>query len=177
MKKAIVVIIIIGALAALYWFNKESGTVVKSPDGTQTEQTSTKPDPSNATFVFDEESVTLSNGKSVTDTEETNLLDLKAYGDLNGDKKNDTVVLATRYGGGSGLFIYIAGYVSTSSSYRGTNAIFLGDRIIPESVTINSSGFVTVNYLDRSEDEPFSAEPTVSTSKQFVYKSGELMER
>jgi hypothetical protein len=177
MKKLIIVIIIIGALVVLYMVNRNSGAVVKSPTDTTSGVQTSKPNPANATFVLDDEEITLSNGKKITENDETNLLDLSAYGDINGDKKEDTAVLVTRSGGGSGLFIYVAAYVSNATSYKGTNGIYLGDRIVPESILINSSGVITVNYLDRSLDEPFAAEPTIAKSKQFVFKSGELVER
>lgn len=140
-----------------------------------------EPDPSNSTFIFDDSKVTLSNGRGEEKSEdeipfETILLKERASGDLNMDDKNDTVVLLTRSGGGSGTFIYIAAYVSGPISYKGTNAVFIGDRISPRLVTIED-GVATMKYLDRRDDEPFAAEPTVPVSKQFVYKNGEFVER
>lgn len=141
-----------------------------------------KPDPSSATFTFDNEPVTLSDGQAeVTDSAvglvtETELQSERGYGDLNGDGKDDVVVFLTQSGGGSGTFVYAAAYVSGPVGYKGTNAIFLGDRIAPQSASI-SNKTATVNYLDRKDDEPFAAEPTVSVSQQFVYKNSELVEK
>ena len=61
-------------------------------------------------------------------------------------------------------------------NYKGSIATFLGDRVAPESISI-SKGVVTIKYLDRKEDEAFAAEPTVSVTKQFIYKNGELVEK
>ncbi|MDB5254405.1 MAG: hypothetical protein JWL80_471, partial [Parcubacteria group bacterium] len=107
-------------------------------------------------------------------TVETSLTDVRAYGDINGDGKDDTAALLIQIGGGSGEFVYLVGYVSGTVTYKGTNAVFIGDRIQPKTITIKN-GVVTVNFLDRKADESFADEPTVNTSKQFVYTKGTLV--
>ncbi len=181
MKKLLIIIIAIAIIAGVQFW-KKSGQV-ETIDTTPAPTTKNfQPDPSTATFIFDDQSVTLSKGEAETTDEamgfttETKLLDEKAYGDLNNDGKEDSVVFLAQSGGGSGVFIYTAAYVSGPVSYKGTSAIFLGDRIAPQSVSI-SNGVATVRYLDRKADEAFAAEPTVSTSKQFIYKNGEFQER
>ncbi len=177
MKKLLVLIIIIGAIGLLYYMRENS---LNDEIVTPSEKTggTFRPDPSSATFIFDDETVTLSKGRNTNDesAEETALLDEIAYGDLNADGKEDTVVLLARSGGGSGVFIYVAAYVSGPVNYKGTNALFLGDRIAPSNISI-ANGVVTVSYLDRGENEALAAEPTVSVSKQFIYKNGEFQER
>lgn len=176
MKKLLVIIIILGALIFLYFSSQKSGEV--RPGEVTGEKF--QPDPSNATFNFDDSSITLSNGKyedsESESAEEINILEEKATGDLNADGKEDTVLLLVRNGGGSGVFIYAAAYISGPISYKGSNAVFLGDRISPQSISI-SNGVATIKYLDREEGEPFAAEPTIPASKQFVYKNGEFVER
>ena len=103
-------------------------------------------------------------------------MDKFAYGDLNADGKEDTVLLLTRYGAGSGIFIYLAAFTSGPVTYKGSKAIFIGDRIAPKSLSIKGDT-VTVEYLDRKPDEAFATEPTVSASKQFTYKNGEFVEK
>jgi len=141
------------------------------------------PDPSNATFNFEDGPITLSAGKSEkavvpgsTMIEETIILDKFAYGDINSDDKEDVALFLARYGAGSGTFIYLAGFVSGPVTYRGSNVIFIGDRISPQSVSINGNTII-VEYLGRAFDEPFTAEPTILTTKQFTYKSGEFQEK
>lgn len=177
MKKLLILISII-LLAGLLFYSLRDKIV--SPDSL-TQGDSVGPDPSSATFIFDDGSVTLSNGRNDEEDEngllaETRLLEDRATGDINADGRADTALLLARSGGASGVFIYIAGYVSGPVSYKGTSAIFVGDRVAPESISIKE-GIVTLKYLDRGEDEPFSAEPTVPTTKQFVYKNGEFVER
>lgn len=177
MKKLLILIIILLAILGLFYFKSQSGNETKN-----TETQVSSPTPSNATFTFDDGSITLSSGRSTKEDEATGLsdevwlLEEQASGDLNKDGKSDTVVLLARSGGGSGTFIYIAGFVSGTVSYKGTNALFVGDRISPESVSI-SNGIATFKYLDRRDDEPFSAEPTVEVVKQYIYQNGQFVEK
>lgn len=159
MKKVVILVLI--ALGVWYLFFVKN-TVEVGPDDTTNQGDNFQPDPSQASFTGVEGDVAL--------------LEEKAYGDLNNDQKNDVAVLLSESGGGSGVFIYVAAYVSGPVNYKGSNAVFLGDRVAPQSISI-ANGVVTVKYLDREEDEPFAAEPTVPASKQFVYRSGELVER
>lgn len=181
MKKILllIVVLILGTFGYLV-LNKEQTT----SDTTTATSTATQfqPTPESATFLFDDGSTTLAHGKSSKIDSGTGLsddiwlLDEKASGDLNNDGKTDSAVLLARSGGGSGTFIYLAVYVSGPVNYKGSNAIFIGDRISPESISI-SNGVVTLHYLDRGEQEPMSAEPTLENTKQFVYKNGTLEEK
>lgn len=177
MKKLLIIIILLAGL--FFFFRNDEGDTGPLPAQSDT----TAIDASNTTFSFDDGPVTLSNGNGVKTADEdagfsetVELLDERATGDLNADGKNDAVVLLARSGGGSGVFIYAAAYVSGPVNYKGTNAIFLGDRISPESVSIDN-GIATVRYLDRSPDEAFAAEPTIETSEQFEYKDGAFRKR
>lgn len=182
MKKLLIIILI--AIVAIAYFglrnsssNSNTSTIQENADG------SFHPDPSGATFIFDNGAITLSQGKysralapNSVIREETSLTNIRGYGDINNDGKNDAVSILVQSGGASGVFIYLAGYVSGPVTYKGTNAIFIGDRITPQSILING-GNITLSYLDRKPDEPFAAEPTVSTTKTFEYRSGVLQEK
>jgi len=182
MRKVVVVIVIIVAVALFYTMRNDPAA-----DGGSTPEVSEndvfRPDPSNATFTIDDEGITLSAGRNERNlasgsalVEETVLLDQFAYGDINTDGKEDAVLFLARYGGGSGTFIYLAAFVSGPVTYRGSEATFIGDRVFPQSISINDST-ITVKYLDRAEDEPLAAEPTIQVSKQFSYRAGEFEER
>ncbi len=160
MKKLIILVLIVAAASWFFFMRGDSTKTVT--DNTPKQNEAFRPDPTNATFSGIEGEATL--------------LEERAYGDVNSDGKIDTVVLLAESGGGSGVFIYAAAYVSGPVNYKGSNAVFIGDRIAPQSVTV-SNGIATVKYLDRKENEPFAAEPTVPASKQFVYKNGELVEK
>lgn len=175
MKKFLILIIIIGIIAALFYFKSDDVEVETNTETTTGE--SFRPDASSATFIFDNEEVVLSKGKSITSFgEETSILDDETFGDINKDNKDDSIVLLSRTGLGSGNFIYIAAYVSGPVSYKGTNAVFLGDRIVPQGISIRN-GVITVNYLDREEGEAFAAEPTIEKSVELVFNNGTLEER
>lgn len=180
MKKFFLFILLLLVIGGLYAFKNNSESD-KSNNNQISDQNNFQPDPSSAIFTFDDGKVTLSGGKSeeVDETgmvSETLLLEERASGDLNADGKEDTVLLLARSGGGSGVFIYVAAYVSGPINYKGTDALYIGDRVAPQSITIKN-GIATVNYLDRHPDEALASEPTVPTYKQFVYKNGEFVER
>ncbi len=52
------------------------------------------------------------------------------------------------------------------AGYQDTNAEFIGDRIAIQSISI-SDQLITVTYLDRGDDEPMSAEPTLERAQQY----------
>ncbi len=172
MKKLLFLIIIIGG--SFYLFKND--TEIKRTEQFIPTPTTFEPNPSSATFVLDEKSITLSNGQSVESGEEVKLLQKTTSGDLNNDGKKDSVLLLASSGGGSGIFIYIAAYISGPISYKGSNAIFIGDRISPQSISIEN-GVVNLKYLDRNPDEPFAAEPTIPVSVQFVYKNDSFQKK
>jgi len=182
MKKIVFAVVIVGVIIG-YFVIRDSYSTDKTGTPVISENGVFHPDPSNATFTFDDEAITLSAGRNERSiapgsalVEETILLDKFAYGDINADGKEDTVLFLARYGAGSGTFIYLAAFVSGPVTYRGSKATFIGDRISPQSISI-SRGIVTVEYLDRGPDEALVAEPTVRVSKQFVYKNGEFQEK
>jgi hypothetical protein len=135
------------------------------------------PDPSNGTFVFEDGAMTLKNGSHSDDSGDTNLTDTIAYGDVNKDGKNDTAALLMQTSSGTGTFFYLVAYVSGIVQYKGTNAIFIGDRIAPKSIAIDANGVINVTYLDRKDGEPFTDDPTVSVTKQYVYAQGAIAEK
>jgi hypothetical protein len=183
MKKAVILVIIIGAIALLYFVNNRSTEIALNSDSIG-ENGSSHPDPSNATFMFDDGPITLSAGTATRSIEGSSVLtedvslwgSFLAYGDINDDKKEDAAVIITRTSGGSGFFIYVAPFFSKTGSYKGGNAVFLGDRIAPKDISIKN-GIITVEYLDRAEREPMAAEPTIPATKHFVMQSGTLVER
>ena len=172
MKKLLIVVVIIALGAGWYFWSKgdSSNQIIQiAPD-------TSRPNPANATFNIEDENITLKNGVNDTGTTETSLSNTLAYSDVNGDGKNDAAVILIQSGGGSGTFVYLAAYISGNVNYKGSEAIFIGDRVAPKSLSINK-GVITLTYLDRKADEPMAAEPTVLTTKNFVYKAGTLEEK
>lgn len=183
MKKIVLIILILIIGAFLYYALRNNLFTSKTEAPQISEGSDFNPDPSNATFTFESEPVTLSAGRNERTvapgsamTEETVLLDKFAYGDINTDDKKDTALLLVQYGAGSGTFTYVAVFVSGPLTYKGSEAVFIGDRIVPQSISI-SNGIVTVTYLDRKSNESMTTEPTVLVSKEFVFKNGEFQEK
>lgn len=129
------------------------------------------PDYKNATYSVDGQSITLMNGKAETDTAPgsaskttVQYFGNDAMGDLNGDGRPDVAFLLTVSGGGSGTFYYVVAALQGIDSYAGTNAVFLGDRIAPQTTEIQNDEII-VNYADRKSDEPMTVQPSVGVSK------------
>ncbi|MBX4200264.1 hypothetical protein KW790_02290 [Candidatus Parcubacteria bacterium] len=181
MKKILILIVVL-ILGFFGWkYLKTPGT--NSTPEVKVTPTSTHPDPSNATFEFEDGPVTLKKGSAETQvipgsaiTDNTTLTNDLAYGDLNGDDKNDTALLLVKDSGGSGVFVYIAAYLSGTVMYKGSNAVFIGDRVTPKTISI-SNGVIKLTYLDRNAGEPLAAEPTVLTNRTFVVRAGTLEEK
>lgn len=132
-------------------------------------------DAKNSTFTVNGKSVTLTNG--ISDLMEitgdglmikttTKYFGNEARGDLNNDGLQDMAFLITQDTGGSGIFYYVVVAMQQASGYKTTNAFLIGDRIAPQSTEIQSdSRELRVNYAERNQDEPMTAEPSVGATK------------
>lgn len=89
--------------------------------------------------------------------------------DIDGDGDMDVVFLVTEEGGGSGTFFYVVGAIKEEEGYRGTQAMFLGDRVAPQSISAGDGTQVIVNYSDRAVGEPMSTAPSVGKSMHLLY--------
>lgn len=139
----------------------------------------------NGTYFIDNQPITLVNGVSETELapestakQVTSFFGNQVEVDLNADGLLDAAFLLQQSNGGSGVFYYVVAAIKTPDGYSGTNAVFIGDRIAPQSTNIdpnNPSQFI-VNYADRNADEPMSSTPTIAVSKTFKYENGSLVE-
>ncbi len=99
----------------------------------------------------------------------------EAWGDFNRDGMGDVAFILTKNDGGSGTFYYAAVALKTKTGYAGTNAVFLGDRIAPQTTEFRD-GKIIVNYADRKPGEPMTAPPSVGVSKYLKVEDGVLSE-
>jgi len=99
----------------------------------------------------------------------------EAFGDLNGDGKEDIAYLITVDGRGSGTFYNVVAALQTKTGYEGTNVVYLGDRIAPQSTSINA-GEILVNFADRKSGEAFTTQPSIGVSKYLKIQDGKLIE-
>lgn len=140
-------------------------------------------DPLNATYAIEGEKITLKDGKSEiqivpgsASKEITSVLWAPTKGNLNSDGIDDYAMILTQNSGGSGTFYYLVAGLSSENGIVGTNGIFLGDRIAPESISIKD-GTILVNYAERNPGDSFAVQPSVGVSRYLVVRDGELVEK
>jgi len=142
-------------------------------------------DVENGTYFIDGQPVTLVNGVAEHEATPgsgsriiTSYFGNEVEVDLNSDGLMDIAFLLQQENGRDSIFYYATAAINTGDGYLGTNAIFLGDRIAPQSTNIDlkdPSQFV-VNYVDRKEGEPMSSPPTEGASKTFKFENDSLVE-
>jgi hypothetical protein len=139
------------------------------------------PDPSNATFTIERDTVTLVNGRAEREaapgsaTKVTATLDdQRATGDVDGDGRPDTVVVLVYQPGGSGTFYYVAALLNVTGRVTAMPAVLLGDRIKITGVKLDGRTIV-VDLLDRTAGQPSTSSPSVASTKRFVVDHGALV--
>jgi hypothetical protein len=141
------------------------------------------PDPSNATFKIERDTVVLVNGRAEREAAPgsatkvtTTLADPRASGDVDGDGRPDTVVVLIYQPGGSGTFFYVAALLNVTGGVTTTPAVLLGDRIKVTGVKLDGRTIV-VDAVDRTAGQPLSESPSVASTKRFVVDRGALVAR
>ena len=139
------------------------------------------PDPSNATFKIERDTVALVNGRAEREAAPgsatkvtTTLADPRVSGDADGDGRPDTVVVLIYQPGGSGTFFYVAALLNATGGVTTTPAVLLGDRIKVTGVKLDGRTIV-VEVLDRTAGQPLSESPSVAATKRFVVDRGALV--
>jgi len=136
-------------------------------------------DPQNRTYSIDGENVTLQDGYAEEEIENSSSKIVTQYfgnavsSDFNSDGRVDTAFLITQNNGGSGTFFYLV--VALGNENKGSNAIFIGDRISPQTTEVQD-GKIIVNYADRRIDEPMVASTSIGVSRQFLVENDVLIE-
>ena len=155
----VVIVITIG----IYKFNfNNSGDIVSNPVAT---------DYKNATYSIGGYNVHLINGKSEIEIAPgsaskiiTQYFGNEVVHDLNGDGRPDIAFLVTQTTGGSGVFYYVVTALNTEKGYVGSQGLFLGDRIAPQTTEIGKGNIIIVNYADRAVGESFAVQPSIGKS-------------
>lgn len=178
----IIVFLIIGA-GAFYVWNSYINTEKQNDDVLIPPQEEVF-DGKNATYSIEGEAVTLVNGEAETETETfpgavsvttTQYFGNEAWGDLNGDGKEDIAFLIVQDGGGSGLFYYAVVALKTDDGYKTTDAFFVGDRIAPQTTEIHGTE-LDVNYAERKPGEPMTARPSVGVTLRLKVTANGILE-
>ena len=139
------------------------------------------PDPSNATFKIERDTITLVNGRAEREAAPgsatkvtTTLADPRVSGDVDGDGRLDTVVVLIYQPGGSGTLFYVAALLNAAGGVTATPAVALGDRINVTGVKLDGRTIV-VDVLDRTAGQPLTESPSVALKKRFVVDRGALV--
>lgn len=139
-------------------------------------------DPQNCAYTIEGKSVALEDGyteEQINPVSATKVITRyfgnEAYGDFNGDGKDDAAFILTQEPGGSGTFFYAVVALAGDEKCVGTNAILLGDRIAPQTTNF-MNGEIIFNYAERKPQEPMTASPSVGVSKYLKVISGVLTE-
>ena len=83
----------------------------------------------------------------------THLLDTVFYGDINLDGFQDAVVFLGTQNGGTGRFVEMAAVLNLNGSPSNISTLYLGDRVIIDSGTIQN-GLVTLNLGVQGPNDP-----------------------
>jgi hypothetical protein len=102
------------------------------------------------------------------------VLDLNARGDLNGDGVPDAAVVLVYWGGGSGVFNYLAAVVNDRGEPRHVASAELGDRVRIDGVAVKD-GTVTVTMVVQGANDPMCC-PTQAATRTFSLQGQELAE-
>jgi heat shock protein HslJ len=161
-----VAILVIGGATLYILTTKQKEVVNNTPAVTST-------DPKNATYSIEGLPVTLVDGNADTTSSDGVSTNTRYFGnelsiDLNADGRMDEVFLVTQETGGSGTFFYLLGALASETGYVGTEGVFIGDRIAPQTTEQGENNTVIVNYADRAKGEPFTTAP--SQGKSLVLK-------
>lgn len=98
--------------------------------------------------------------------------------DLNNDGTRDYAMFIRKSDGGSGIFYYITAAIkdpNANNDVSGTNSILLGDRIAPQTISVQD-GIITANYADRAPGESMVSNPSIGVSRYFKVVGNVLIE-
>jgi hypothetical protein len=96
-----------------------------------------------------------------------------ATGDLNGDGVPDAAVILIADTSGSGAFIYLAAMVADNNGLENSDTIYLGDRVIVESMAIQD-GMVQLQMITHGPQDGLCC-PSVKTSQTYLFDNGHLV--
>jgi hypothetical protein len=102
------------------------------------------------------------------------VLDMNARGDLNGDGVPDAAVVLVYWGGGSGVFNYLAAVLNDQGAPRHVASAELGDRVRIDGLSV-AAGKVTVNLTVQGEHDPMCC-PTQAETRTFSLQGQELVQ-
>lgn len=168
MKNILIVSIVILCLLLGGWWYVRT-TSENTPDAGFEMPVSTS-DPRDISYTIEGEIFTLRKGSAEKELapgsvskNTVSIFGQPILGDIDADGDYDALVLLENDRGGSGTFYYVALAMNIDGVYASTDTILLGDRIAPQTFSIEGDTAV-VNYADRAPGEPFTTPPSVGKS-------------
>jgi hypothetical protein len=156
MKKTILILVSIIILLSIIFY-------IKSFDG------------GNIVYIVDDQKIILDKKKGFIDSVKNDPPSvIKYFGneaktDLDDDGRVDSVFLITINSGGTGTFFYVLANLNKGNHIEGSKGYFIGDRISPQTTEVGEGNTIIINYADRGDDEPFSAEPSIGKSLRLKF--------
>ena len=124
------------------------------------------------------ETVTVRDGKWSRETpegrESLTILDIGIRGDLDASGTEDAVMLLVYWGGGSGVFNYLAAVLNGNGHPRHESSIELGDRVKILAVTLKK-GVIKARLIETGDDDPACC-PTHRATHYYHFANGKLVE-
>lgn len=103
------------------------------------------------------------------------LSDFVAGGELDDRAGEDVAVILVDQPGGSGTFYYLAALMRRGEGWESLTAVFLGDRIRIDSLSIDSDDrAIAVTFRTRAEGVAMAGEPTVTQTRRYRAVTGSL---
>jgi len=102
------------------------------------------------------------------------LVDLFAFGDLNGDGSEDAVTFLASNFGGSGIFLSLEVLMNNNGSPSHVASYPIGDRVGIDSVHI-VEGLIDIHIITQSPDDPMCC-PTLRVGRKLRLHNGKLIE-
>ncbi len=134
----------------------------------------------NTTYLIEKQAVQLVNGRVEVQAVPGSAMKMTtvvfgkpSYGDLDSEGHDDAALFLVQDSGGSGTFYYVAVAIAKNGIYRGTNAVLLGDRVVPRSIHIRN-GVIVAKYDDRHPEQPMAVTPSIGKTMYLTLKEGHL---
>jgi hypothetical protein len=118
---------------------------------------------------FYNRTITLADGNylegSDSNTFSVQMLNVYAFGDLNGDGKDDAAIILAENGGGSGTFESVIAVINQGGTPHQESQAQLGDRVLINSIDI-SSGVIHLNTVVHAPNDPMCC-PTLPQKQNY----------
>jgi len=157
-------VVILIAIIGIYKFSVNSDTNIQNNNGGVNPQVKAY----DATYKINGQEVKLENGIATTESAPgsasktvTKYFGNDLKGDFDKDGTEDTAFIVTQNTGGTGTFYYVTTLLNKSTGKVAVDAVLLGDRIAPQSISSGKNDTIIVNYADRNPGESFTTPPSV----------------